>query len=202
MRVELVTLEGSHVRLEPLSRDHHAQLSAISDAASIWRWMPYDCATPEGMRRQIEVWLQQQASGASVCFATIDLASQHAAGSTTYMNIDAPNHRLEIGGTWIAPRWQRSAVNTEAKYLMLRHAFEKLGCIRVEFKTDSLNEKSRNALLRIGAQEEGIFRNHMIMPDGRIRHSVYFSIVDSDWPQVKAALEAKLAQSRPERSNA
>jgi len=198
MHVEPVTLEGRHVRLEPLSLDHHAQLSAISSDASIWRLIPYDCSTPDNMRRQIEYWLQQQARGTSACFATIDRASNQLAGSTSYMNIDASNHRLEIGGTWIAPRWQRSAINTEAKYLMLGHAFEVLGCIRVEFKTDSLNEKSRNALLRIGAKQEGIFRNHMIMPDGRIRHSVYFAIIDSEWPQVKADLEAKLVQSYPQ----
>jgi RimJ/RimL family protein N-acetyltransferase len=198
MRVEPVTLDGRHVRLEPLSLDHHAQLSAISDDAAIWRWMPYDCSTPENMRLMIEYWLHQQSIGASVCFATIDRATNQAAGSTTYMNIDASNHRLEIGGTWIAPRWQRTAVNTEAKHLMLRHAFEVLGCIRVEFKTDSLNEKSRTALLRIGAKQEGVFRNHMIMPDGRIRHSVYFSIIDSEWPQVKADLEARLAQPYPQ----
>jgi RimJ/RimL family protein N-acetyltransferase len=160
--------------------------------------MPYDCSTPENMRLMIEYWLHQQSIGASVCFVTIDRATNQAAGSTTYMNIDASNHRLEIGGTWIAPRWQRTAVNTEAKHLMLRHAFEVLGCIRVEFKTDSLNEKSRTALLRIGAKQEGVFRNHMIMPDGRIRHSVYFSIIDSEWPQVKADLEARLAQPYPQ----
>src|SRR5262249_14527049 len=115
------------------------------------------------------------------------------AGSTRYMNIDKPNRRVEIGATWIGRPWQRTAVNTEAKYLMLRHAFETLGCIRVELKTDALNQRSRNAILRIGATQEGIFRQHVICADGRLRDSVYFSIINSEWPRVKAALEAKLA---------
>jgi RimJ/RimL family protein N-acetyltransferase len=112
------------------------------------------------------------------------------------MNIDKTHHRVEIGSTWIGREWQRTAVNTEAKYLLLRHAFETLGCLRVELKTDSLNDKSRAAILRIGAKEEGIFRNHMITSSGRVRHTVYFSVVDSEWPGVKARLERKL--NRPE----
>jgi RimJ/RimL family protein N-acetyltransferase len=113
-------------------------------------------------------------------------------GSTGYLNIDRQHRRLEIGGTWIAPEWQRTACNTEAKLLQLTHAFETLGCNRVEFKTDSLNERSRAALLRIGATEEGTFRNHMVMPDGRLRHSVYFSVIESEWPRVRVRLEALL----------
>jgi len=105
-----------------------------------------------------------------------------------------PNLRVEIGSTWIGRDWQRTAVNTEAKYLMLRHAFETLGCMRVELKTDSLNERSRNAIKRIGAKQEGIFRNHMLTSTGRVRHTVYFSVIDSEWPDVKARLEAKLAK--------
>jgi RimJ/RimL family protein N-acetyltransferase len=115
-------------------------------------------------------------------------------GSTRFANIDRENKHLEIGWTWIGKPWQRTAVNTEAKYLMLRHAFEELGCIRVEFKTDSLNQQSRNALLGIGAKEEGTFRNHMITQDGRYRHSVYFSVIDSEWPEVKRGLEERLAR--------
>src|SRR6266849_5097735 len=124
----------------------------------------------------------------SLPFALIEKGTGRAIGSTRYGNIDRTHHRVEIGWTWVAREWQRSAVNTEAKYLLLRHAFETLGCIRVELKTDSLNEKSRAAILRIGAKEEGIFRNHMITSSGRIRHTVYFSIVDSEWPAVKARL--------------
>ncbi len=128
-------------------------------------------------------------------FATIEKSSGMVVGSTRYGNIDMAHRRVEIGWTWIAPRWQRTAVNTEAKYLMIGHAFEKLGCMRVELKTDSLNERSRNAILRLGAKEEGTFRNHMITSSGRIRHSVYFSIIDSEWPAIKVCLEGKL--SRP-----
>ena len=122
----------------------------------------------------------------------IDKASGRIIGSTRYGNIDRVHHRVEIGWTWVARQWQRSAVNTEMKYLLLRHAFETLKCIRVELKTDSLNERSRAAILRIGAREEGTFRNHMITASGRIRHTVYFSILDSEWPDVKTRLERKL----------
>ena len=125
-------------------------------------------------------------------FATVDRASGRAIGSTRYGNIERVHHRLEIGWTWVARQWQRSAINTEAKYLLLRHAFETLKCIRVELKTDSLNERSRAAILRIGAREEGTFRNHMITASGRIRHTVYFSILDSEWPDIKTRLESKL----------
>ena len=120
--------------------------------------------------------------------------SGRAAGSTRYADIDVENRRLEIGYTWVAPPWQRTPVNTEAKCLMLRHAFETWGCIRVELKTDSLNQRSRNALLRIGPKQEGIFRNHMVTHSGRFRHSVYFSIIDSAWPAIKVDLEARLAR--------
>jgi N-acetyltransferase len=136
--------------------------------------------------------LEGQKAGTSLPFVTVETASGREAGLTRFMNIDCVHRRTEIGGTIIAPEWQRTFVNTEAKYLMLKHAFEEWGCIRVEFKTDSLNERSRNAILRIGAKEEGLFRNHMIMPDGRVRHSVYYSIVNSEWPAVKQRLEAKL----------
>jgi RimJ/RimL family protein N-acetyltransferase len=125
-------------------------------------------------------------------FAIIDTSSGKAIGSTRYGNIDTGNRRVEIGWTWIARRWQRTGVNTEAKLLLLIHAFETLGCIRVEFKTDSINNQSRNALLRIGAKEEGVLRNHMIAPGGRIRHSVYYSIVDLEWKDVRRELEKKL----------
>ena len=125
-------------------------------------------------------------------WVTVSRELDAAVGATSYLNIDQRNRKLEIGGTWIALQWQRTASNTEAKYLQLRHAFETLGCVRVEFKTDSLNERSRAALLRIGAVEEGTMRNHIIMPDGRFRHSVYFSVIDSEWPSVKSRLERML----------
>ena len=192
MIVEPVTLEGKHVRLEPLSLAHHAALCEVGLDEDVWRWIAAPVRTPEEMRRYIETALAEQAAGTALPFATVERASGRAIGSTRYGNIDRSNRRVEIGWTWIARPWQRTAVNTEAKYLMLRHAFETLGCIRVELKTDSLNERSRNAILRIGAQEEGTFRNHMITASGRIRHTVYYSIVDSEWPAVKASLEEKL----------
>ena len=150
------------------------------------------------MRIFIEAELDKQQSGIGFRFATIDKTSGQPVGSTSYLTIDRQHRHLEIGGTWITPSRQRSAVNTEAKYLQLSHAFDTLGCIRVEFKTDSLNVKSKQALARIGAVEEGTFRNHRIMPDGRLRHSVYFSIIDSEWPSVKAHLEQVMSSYRDE----
>ena len=125
-------------------------------------------------------------------FALIEYSTGRVIGSTRYANIERVHHRLEIGWTWVARPWQRTAINTEAKYLLLRHAFETLKCMRVELKTDSQNARSRAAILRIGAHEEGTFRNHMITASGRIRHTVYFSIIDSEWLEVRARLEAKL----------
>jgi len=143
----------------------------------------------------VEKAFAEQERGESVVFATIERSSQKVIGSTRFMNIDRVNRRVEIGSTWIAPAWQCTAINTEAKYLMLRHAFEVWQCIRVELKTDALNQKSRNAILRIGAKEEGTLRKHLITWTGRIRDSVYFSILDSEWPEAKARLEAMLARN-------
>jgi RimJ/RimL family protein N-acetyltransferase len=140
----------------------------------------------------MEAALQTQQAGTALPFTIFDKTSGKPAGSTRYGNIDKEHRRLEIGWTWIGKQWQRTPINTDTKLLLLTHAFEKLNCIRVEFKTDSLNERSRNALLRIGAKEEGVFRNHMITPSGRLRHSVYYSIIDSEWPEVKLLLQSKL----------
>ncbi|HVA01503.1 MAG TPA: GNAT family protein [Terriglobia bacterium] len=193
MDIPPITLEGLMVRLEPLSLSHHAQLCEAGLDFDLWRWSPQNVRTPKDMRAYIEQALSEQAQGTCVPFATIDRTSGKAIGSTRYLNIDASNLRLEIGATWLAKKWQRTGANTEAKYLMLRHAFEKLGCIRVEFKTDSLNQESREAILRLGAKEEGMLRNHMLTWSGRVRHTVYYSIIDSEWPEVKARLEQKLA---------
>ena len=193
MIVTPVTLEGRHVRLEPLRRDHLVGLAEVGLDPELWRWIPTAIRTKEEMAAYIDTALQEQERGGSLPFALLEKASGRAIGSTRYGKIDRTHHRLEIGWTWVARQWQRTAANTEAKYLLLRHAFESLGCMRVELKTDSLNERSRAAILRIGAQEEGIFRNHMITESGRIRHSVYFSIIDSEWPAAKARLEAKLS---------
>ncbi len=198
-----VTLEGSVVRLEPI-RPEHADLFwevAKNDLEGIFRWIPYSMKTPEDFQRLINKAFDEQQRGESVVFATVERSSGRAIGSTRFMNIDRVNRRVEIGSTWIAPAWQRTAVNTEAKYLMLRHAFEAWGCVRVELKTDALNEKSRNAILRIGAKEEGTLRRHVITWTGRIRDSVYFSILDHEWPEVKTKLEAKLDQAAALPSN-
>jgi RimJ/RimL family protein N-acetyltransferase len=193
-----VTLEGSVVRLEPI-RHEHAELFwdvARHDLEDIFRWIPYSMKTAEDFHKLIEKAFAEQERGESVVFATVERATGHPIGSTRFMNIDRANRRVEIGSTWIAKPWQRTVVNTEAKYLMLRHAFEVWGCVRVELKTDALNEKSRNAILRIGAKEEGTLRRHVLTWTGRIRDSVYFSILDSEWPDAKAKLEARLPQSR------
>ena len=192
MIVGPVTLEGRHVRLEPLAMAHLAGLAEIGLDEELWRWIPVPVRTREDLAAYIETALSEQERRVSLPFALVEKTTGRAIGSTRYGSIDRTHHRVEIGWTWVGREWQRTAVNTEAKYLLLRHAFETLGCIRVELKTDSLNEKSRAAILRIGAKEEGIFRNHMITASGRIRHSVYFSIVDSEWPAVKARLESKL----------
>jgi RimJ/RimL family protein N-acetyltransferase len=189
MEIKPVTLEGQQVRLEPIRLDHAAALWQAGAYEEIWRYMPYAVRSEDDMRTLIEAELRKQQAGVTLRFATIARTCEQPIGSTSYLNIEPQHRRLEIGGTWITPSWQRSAVNTEAKYLQLSYAFETLGCIRVEFKTDSLNVKSRRALTRVGATEEGMLRNHMVMPDGRLRHSVYFSIVESEWPDVKAHLE-------------
>jgi RimJ/RimL family protein N-acetyltransferase len=190
--VNPVTLEGRHVRLEPLSLSHHPGLCEVGLDEELWRWTPNHVRTSADMRRYIEAALQTQTEGSALPFATIDRASGRVIGSTRFGNIDIMNRRFEIGWTWIASPWQRTASNTEAKYLMLRHAFETLAAMRVELKTDSLNERSRRAILRLGAVEEGIFRKHMLTEGGRIRHTVYYSIVDDEWPAVKTRLETVL----------
>lgn len=190
-----ITLTGSTVCLQPLSHGHAALFweAAKHDVEDVFRWLPYSMRTPEDFQRVVDQAFAEQARGESVVFATVECASQRVIGSTRFMNIDIANRRVEIGSTWIAPAWQRTSINTEAKYLMLRHAFEVWNCIRVELKTDALNEKSRNAILRIGAKEEGTLRKHLITWTGRVRDTVYFSILDTEWPAVRARLEARLA---------
>ncbi len=185
------------MRLEPLAKTHLAGLAKIGLEEELWRWIPTPVRKQEEMAAYIETALDEQERGVSLPFAIIDRATGRAIGSTRYGNIDRTHRRVEIGWTWVAREWQRTAMNTETKYLLLKHAFETLGCMRVELKTDSLNERSRAAILRIGAREEGIFRNHMITSSGRIRHTVYFSIIDSEWPAVKARLESILNSRKP-----
>lgn len=193
MNLQPVTLEGDVTRLEPLAPAHFAPLCEIGLDPEIWRWMINDVRSPEDLRRYLERALQEQREGKSLPFATVERASGKVVGSTRFGNIDPPNRRVEIGWTWIARPWQRMAINTEAKYLMLRYAFEIWGCVRVELKTNAMNYRSRAAILRIGAKEEGTLRKHQISERGVSRDTVYFSILDDEWPQVKARLEARMA---------
>ena len=195
LQIQQVTLQGRHIRLEPLTLNHLDGLCEIGLDPDLWRWIPAPVKSRDDLRDYIRLALQWQTDGTALPFATVDQSSGRVVGSTRYMNIDKPNRHVEIGATWIGRPWQRTVVNTEAKYLMLCHAFETLGCFRVELKTDALNQQSRNAILRIGASQEGIFRKHVVCSDGRLRDSVYFSIIDSEWPSVKARLEEKLHQS-------
>jgi RimJ/RimL family protein N-acetyltransferase len=189
-----ITLEGSVVCLEPIRAEHaEAFWNVAKDALDdIFQWIPYRMKTLEDFRHLVEKAFQEQECGESIMFATVERSSGRVIGSTRFMNIDRANRRVEIGSTWIAPEWQRTAVNTEAKYLMLRHAFEIWQCFRVELKTDALNQRSRNAILRIGAKEEGTLRRHVLTWTGRVRDSVYFSILDSEWLEVKARLGERL----------
>jgi len=191
-----VTLEGNVVRLEPLRREHADLFWEVAheDVEAIFRWIPYSVTKREDFDRMVDKAFAEQDRGESIVLATVERGSGKVVGSTRFMSIDRSNKRVEIGSTWIVPAWQRTAINTEAKYLMLRHAFEEWKCIRVELKTDVLNEKSRNAILRIGAKEEGVFRKHLVTRSGRIRDTVYFSIIDTEWPRVKTRLEDMLAQ--------
>jgi RimJ/RimL family protein N-acetyltransferase len=193
-----VTLEGSVVRLEPIRREHAEIFWEIAKDAldDIFQWIPYRMQTREDFQTLVERIFDEQNRGESVAFATVERASGQVIGSTRFMNIDRLNRRVEIGSTWIVPAWQRTAVNTEAKFIMLRQAFEVWQCIRVELKTDALNQRSRNAILRVGAKEEGTLRKHVITWTGRVRDSVYFSILDTEWPEAKSALEQKLRKKQ------
>ena len=188
-----VILEGRSVRLEPLTIDHLDALLAAGADTEIWRYMPSDCSRRQGMQEYIETAIAWQRAGTAMPFATIDRSSGVAIGSTRFGNIVPEHKRVEIGWTWISPPFQRTAINTEAKYLMLQFAFEKLGCNRVELKTHGQNMRSRNAILRIGAKEEGTFRSHMVNPDGTLRDTVYFSVIAPEWLGVKKRLEEMMA---------
>jgi RimJ/RimL family protein N-acetyltransferase len=193
MKFAPVVLEGTAVRLEPLSMSHHAALCETSLGCGLFRFFPFPMETPEDLRAYMQTALRQQSSGTALPFVTRERVSGAVAGSTSYLAVEAAHRRLEIGATWLAPKWQGTGLNTEAKLLLVCHAFEALGMNRVEFKTDARNGRSRAALLRIGAIEEGTFRSHMVMPDGHLRDSVYYSIVARDWPATKLRLEARLA---------
>jgi N-acetyltransferase len=196
MEVRPVILEGELVRLEPIAPRHAAGLWEAARDPEIWRWFPYRISSLAQTEQMVAFAVAGAEKGGLLAFAQVLRATGEIAGSTSYLAIEPAHRRLEIGATWLNPRHQRSGANTEAKLLLLRHAFEQLGCRRVEFKTDSENRQSRAALARIGASEEGTFRSHMLRLDGGRRDSVYFSVIDLEWPRVRDHLEALLARRR------
>jgi RimJ/RimL family protein N-acetyltransferase len=193
-RVEPVILSGRKVRLEPLELSHVPRLAEVALDPDLWQWTLARPTDEAGLRAWAESAIAGRDAGSEFAFVTLEGSSGRPIGSSRYLNIVLEHRRLEIGWTWVAKPWQRTGANREAKLLMLGHAFDTLGCRRVEFKTDSLNEPSRTALLGIGAQFEGIFRNHMVMPGGRMRHSAYYSVIDDEWPAVRAGLERSLTR--------
>ncbi len=194
MRMQPVILLGQIVRLEPLSLDHVPALLRAGSDPELWQLTTSRMTTQADAAAYVESALAARDAGTALPFATLLRDSGELVGSTRFANFDEAHRRVEIGWTWVTPRWQRTAVNTEAKYLMLRHAFETLGLIRVELKTDVLNTRSQRAMERIGATREGVLRSHMIVLDGRIRDTVYYSVIAPEWPRVKAALEEKLTR--------
>ncbi|MEO5888145.1 MAG: GNAT family protein [Anaerolineales bacterium] len=193
MEVKPITLQGKHVQLEPMTEAHAPALAEIGVGQPFWDFMVYGrMETAEDMKGWVQDILARAEKGTDVPFVAIHIDSGRVAGASRYMNIMPNDRGLEIGGTWYGSDYQRTVVNTECKYLLLQHAFEKLGCIRVQLKTDLRNERSQKAIERIGAVKEGVLRNHMILPDGYYRHSVYYSILDSEWPTVKKRLEEKM----------
>lgn len=193
MQIEPVTLTGKVVRLEPLQLSHAEDLFEAAQEPGTWAYIPTNPSTSlQAMREWIEEAVALWQLGVAMPFAIIDQRSERAIGSTRYLAIEPKDYGLEIGGTWIAPAFRRTAVNTECKYLLLSYAFEQAHAIRVQLKTDSRNLRSQRAIERIGGVKEGVLRNHMIMPDGYYRHSVYYSIINSEWEQVKESLEGKM----------
>lgn len=193
--VQRVTLQGKCVRLEPMGEQHIPGLTEIGAGQDFWGFMLYgDMKTEADMRNWVLDILEREKKRTDLPFVAVHLATGRVAGATRYLNIMPKDRGLEVGGTWYGLDFQRTAVNTECKYLLLTHAFEVLKCIRVQIKTDSLNVRSQKAIERLGAVKEGVLRNHMILPDGRIRHSVFYSILDSEWEGVKKYLEAMLAK--------
>jgi RimJ/RimL family protein N-acetyltransferase len=192
--VEPVVLEGERVRLEPLRADHLADLLQVALDPALWQWTIMGPQDEPGLRRWLDAALANAETGIERPFATIDRATGRAVGSSRFLSIAPEHRRLEIGWTWVGSAFQRTGANREAKLLQLTHAFETLEANRVEFKTHWRNDRSRRALAGIGATFEGIFRNHMTMPDGSIRHSAYFSVIADEWPEVKKRLQASLAR--------
>jgi N-acetyltransferase len=193
LRIAPVTLSTDRLTLQPLTLDHVPALAKAASDGELWEKKTTTVPRPEGFEDYVRKAQELQSAGLALPFATIIRDGDQVVGSTRFMNIDTANHRVEIGTTWIAKSWQRSFVNTHAKFLMLRHAFEELGCNAVEIRTHSLNDQSRAAIERLGAKLDGILRRHMIMPDGHIRDTAVYSILPEEWPEVKARLEGRLA---------
>jgi len=190
-----VTLTGKEVRLEPLSRTHIHDLAVAGRDESIWKYMLYaNLSNEPAMGEWVEDLLKRQKGGTDLPFAAVHLQSGRVVGATRFLEMRPEHLSLEIGGTWYDPEFQRTAVNTECKYLLLSYAFEKLKCIRVQFKSDKRNIASIRAIERLGAVQEGVLRNHYILPDGTLRDSVFFSILDKEWPGIKLKLEEILAR--------
>jgi len=193
MEVKPIILQGKQVRLEPMTEAHIPGLAEIGVGQPFWDFMVYGrMETADDMRGWVQDILSRAEKGKDLPFVAIQLESGRVAGATRYMNIMPNDRGLEIGGTWYGPEFQRTVVNTECKYLLLSHAFETLGCIRVQLKTDLRNQRSQKAIERIGAVKEGVLRNHMILPNGHYRHSVYYSILDTEWPEVKRRIEGMI----------
>ena len=194
MEIRPVTLTGTRIRMEPLSFEEHFEgLCEIGLDPEIWKWTLNICATRDDLAAYLREALDMQSEGSALPFATVDVESGRVVGCTRFGNIEPKHRRAEIGWTWVGKPYQRSHVNTEAKYLMLRHAFEKWSCRRVELKTNVLNRKSRDAMIRIGCKEEGILRKHAISDAGISRDTIYYSVIDDEWPAVKERLEAMMA---------
>ena len=186
-------LEGDIVRLEPLARRHEDGLFATAGYPELWRWMPYDASTSrEVFHRWMKDAIGRSDAGLEGAFATVDAVTGEPIGSSRYLALRPEHKGLEIGWTWLSPTRWRTGANVEAKKLMLEHAFENLECLRVEFKTDARNERSRKALAALPAKFEGVFRKHMLVRGGERRDSAYYSITDDEWPQVKGNLERRL----------
>ncbi len=194
-RLQPVTLAGEVVRLEPLQADHAAALAQVGLHPELWRLQPEPVQSQDDMQRYVDRTLANQRDGNCLPFVIVRQDDGKIIGATRYMDIALAHKRLEIGGTWLTPESQRSGANTEAKFLLLQHAFETIGIMRVVFKTELSNMQSRQAILRIGGVEEGVFRKHLIAQSGRARDMVYFAILDEDWPAVKARLLARMRRS-------
>lgn len=192
MAVTPVTLSGRLVRLEPMTAAHFDELAAVALDPALWQWTTLRLQTPSELRAWMQQAADQAIAGRALPWVTRSLADGRLVGSTRFMDIDAINRGLEIGSTWVATGYQRTGLNIEAKLLQLSHAFDALGAIRVALKTHHENLRSQNAIEALGARREGVFRNHMIQPDGSIRHTVWFSITREDWPVVRARLHSRL----------